>query len=76
MKKTAVYPGSFDPITLGHLDIINRAANIFEQVVIAIADNKFKIGVRDLGAGTGSLYGFHNGYINNVHTGFLKIKHK
>ena len=35
--KKAIYPGTFDPITLGHLDIITRAANIFDHVVIGIA---------------------------------------
>ena len=35
-KKTAVYPGSFDPITKGHLDIIKRAASIFDTVYVAI----------------------------------------
>ena len=34
----AVYPGSFDPITLGHLDIVKRATRLFEQVIIGIAD--------------------------------------
>ncbi|MBU0959905.1 MAG: adenylyltransferase/cytidyltransferase family protein, partial [Proteobacteria bacterium] len=42
-KKTlAVYPGTFDPITMGHLDIIDRALNIFDKVVIAIAINPGK----------------------------------
>lgn len=40
--KIAVYPGSFDPITLGHLNIIERAAKIFEKVVVAVADNSSK----------------------------------
>ena len=35
--KIAVYPGSFDPITKGHLDILNRAAGIFDKVIIAVA---------------------------------------
>ncbi len=34
----AVYPGSFDPITLGHLDIIRRAHRLFDQLVVAVAD--------------------------------------
>lgn len=38
----AVYPGSFDPITLGHLDVATRAALIFEQVVIAVYDRPMK----------------------------------
>lgn len=42
-KKTlAVYPGTFDPITMGHLDIIDRALNIFDKVIIAIAVNPGK----------------------------------
>ena len=42
-KKTlAVYPGTFDPITMGHLDIIDRALNIFDKVIIAIAINPGK----------------------------------
>ncbi|GIX40900.1 MAG: phosphopantetheine adenylyltransferase [Leptospiraceae bacterium] len=40
--KIAVYPGSFDPITNGHLDIINRAKEIFDKVIIAIAVNSSK----------------------------------
>lgn len=42
IKKIAVYPGSFDPITFGHLDIINRALKIFDEVVIAVARNERK----------------------------------
>ena len=42
MKKIAVYPGTFDPITLGHEDIARRAARIFDQVVLAVADSKAK----------------------------------
>ena len=38
-KKIAIYPGSFDPITFGHIDIINRASNIFDELIIAISDN-------------------------------------
>ncbi len=38
----AVYPGSFDPITLGHLDIIERGARLFSEVIVAIAHNPQK----------------------------------
>ena len=38
----AVFPGSFDPITLGHLDIINRATNIFDEIIVAVGINKEK----------------------------------
>lgn len=40
--KIAVYPGSFDPITLGHLDIINRASLIFDKLVVLVAINTNK----------------------------------
>ena len=42
MKKTAVYPGSFDPITYGHIDIINRALGIFDEIIVAVACNAKK----------------------------------
>ena len=42
MKKKAIYPGSFDPITFGHLDIIKRASAVFDEVIIAIFDNQAK----------------------------------
>ena len=35
--KVAVYPGSFDPITLGHLDVVKRAAHLFDRVVVGVA---------------------------------------
>jgi len=41
-RKIAVYPGSFDPITFGHLDIINRGLRIFDEVIIAVAANSTK----------------------------------
>lgn len=37
-----IYPGTFDPITLGHLDIINRASGLFDEVVIAVAESASK----------------------------------
>lgn len=40
--KIAICPGSFDPITLGHLDIIERAADIFDEVIVVVASNKSK----------------------------------
>lgn len=39
MIKVAIYPGSFDPITYGHIDIVERALEIFDKVILAIADN-------------------------------------
>ncbi len=40
--RTAIYPGSFDPITNGHLDLMKRALNLFDRLVVAIADNPDK----------------------------------
>ena len=40
--RTAIYPGSFDPLTNGHLDVIERAAKLFDQVIVAIANNDGK----------------------------------
>ncbi len=42
MEKIAVFPGSFDPITVGHQSIINRAVNIFDKIIVAIGDNSEK----------------------------------
>jgi pantetheine-phosphate adenylyltransferase len=41
-RNTAVYPGTFDPITNGHQDLVRRAAGIFDQVIVAIASNPNK----------------------------------
>jgi pantetheine-phosphate adenylyltransferase len=40
--RTAVYPGSFDPITLGHVDVLQRAAGVFDRVVVAVLVNPRK----------------------------------
>lgn len=42
MKKKVIYPGTFDPITNGHLDIIQRAADMFDEVIIAVAASPSK----------------------------------
>lgn len=42
MTKAAIYPGSFDPFTLGHLDIVQRALKIFDKIYIAIGENRSK----------------------------------
>lgn len=41
-QSTAIYPGTFDPITMGHVDIIDRALNLFENVIVAVAVNSAK----------------------------------
>jgi len=45
--KVAVYPGSFDPITNGHLDVVRRAARVFDRVVVAVLGNPRKVPLLD-----------------------------
>jgi pantetheine-phosphate adenylyltransferase len=40
--RTALYPGTFDPITLGHLDVLERAAHLFDRVILVVAPNESK----------------------------------
>jgi pantetheine-phosphate adenylyltransferase len=47
-ERIAVYPGTFDPITMGHLDIVNRSLEIFDKVIIGIASNPAKIALFSL----------------------------
>ncbi|MBN4077205.1 pantetheine-phosphate adenylyltransferase [Mariprofundus ferrooxydans] len=42
MKRTAIYPGTFDPITLGHVDVVTRGLKLFDRIVIGVADNPDK----------------------------------
>lgn len=46
--KTALYPGSFDPVTIGHLDVIERAARLCDTLVVAVMHNPDKRGVMDV----------------------------
>lgn len=48
MNGIAVYPGSFDPITNGHLDVIERAANVFERLIVAVLANPRKAALLDV----------------------------
>lgn len=48
MNTVAVYPGSFDPITNGHLDVIERAANVFERLIVAVLANPRKAPLLDV----------------------------
>ena len=41
-KKIAVYPGSFDPVTNGHIDVIKRAIQLFDRIIVAVIDNANK----------------------------------
>ena len=38
MPKVAIYPGTFDPITFGHIDVIKKALKIFDKIVVAVSD--------------------------------------
>ncbi len=40
--RTVIYPGSFDPFTNGHLDVVQRASRLFDRVIVAVADNESK----------------------------------
>ncbi len=42
MKKKAIYPGTFDPITYGHIDLIKKALKIFDEIVVAVSDSDNK----------------------------------
>ena len=42
MKMAAIYPGSFDPMTYGHLDILERATHMFQKIIVTVADNTRK----------------------------------
>lgn len=50
MERICIYPGSFDPITVGHMDIIRRAAAIFDRVIVAVLHNPAKRGTFPLEA--------------------------
>jgi pantetheine-phosphate adenylyltransferase len=42
MKKNAIYPGTFDPITFGHIDVIKKALKLFDKIVVAVSDGNNK----------------------------------
>ena len=48
MKSTALFPGSFDPFTAGHLNILRRALTMFDSVVVAVGINQDKKGFFDM----------------------------
>ena len=42
MSKTAVYPGTFDPITFGHIDVIKKALKLFDKIIVGVSDESNK----------------------------------
>jgi len=42
LKRRAVYPGTFDPVTYGHIDLVKRALKVFDEVIVGVADNPAK----------------------------------
>jgi len=42
MANIALYPGTFDPVTFGHLDLIRRGAKLFDKLIVAVAENQSK----------------------------------
>ena len=55
--KTAIYPGSFDPVTYGHIDIIKRASEIFDKLIVAVLDNRSKTPLFSVDERVNILYG-------------------
>ena len=74
MSRLAIYPGTFDPITNGHLDIVQRASHIFDEIIILIAENLDKQPLFDLeervGLATESVAGFKRVLVE-AHSGLL-----
>ena len=42
MPKVAIYPGTFDPITFGHIDVIKKSLKLFDKIVVAVSDSENK----------------------------------
>ena len=42
MSKVAIYPGTFDPITFGHIDVIKKSLKLFEKLIVAVSDGENK----------------------------------
>lgn len=74
MKKVAIFPGSFDPITNGHIDIIERCNHLFDKIIIAIAFNPEKRGLFTLNERLEmirTIYGDHDNIIIDSFEGLL-----
>jgi len=48
VTRSAIYPGTFDPVTLGHVDVVNRGLKLFDRIIVGVADNPQKAPMFDL----------------------------
>lgn len=62
--RRAIYPGSFDPVTNGHLDVVGRAAKLFDEVIVAVAVNEQKRGLFTAAERTALIAGAVGGWKN------------
>lgn len=69
-KRVAVYPGTFDPITLGHEDLVRRAAHLFDEVIVAVAGSTNKSTLFNLGERVALASGVFAGFGNVKVVGF------
>ena len=70
MKITAIYPGTFDPVTNGHLDLIHRASKLFPRVVVAVAESRGKSPLFTLAERVALIRGVISGFENVDVIGF------
>ena len=73
MSKIGIYPGTFDPITLGHIDIIERALNLFDEIIIAIATSDSKTPLFSLEERIEQIETIFKGYKNVRAIGFTGL---
>ena len=57
--RRAVYPGSFDPVTFGHLDVIRRSADLVDELIVGVLNN--------------TIDGCHKRYSQCAHSGFFRV---
>ncbi|MFH1837607.1 MAG: pantetheine-phosphate adenylyltransferase [Candidatus Omnitrophota bacterium] len=70
MTKIAIYPGTFDPVTYGHLDIIDRISKLYDKVYVAVAESKEKAPLFSVQERTEMLIGATSQYKNVIVEGF------
>lgn len=73
MQITAIYPGTFDPITNGHLDLIHRASRLYEKVIVAVAESRGKQPLFTMQERVGLIEGVVAGFSNVQVIGFNNL---